>query len=116
MIEPVLGRISLKRQWRCPPKVKQEEKEAANRSQESKGFEEVTAMKDAQSTEMEGGLVMCEHRRNCGEEQSPARIKAPPQKKRAVIRLESAETEDCVSGQQGLEELHPERSAIKKVF
>ena len=82
--------------------------EAVNRIQESKGVEEVTAMKDVQSTEMEGGFVMCEHTEEIGEEQRPARIKAPPQKRRAVIRLESAEAQDPVSGQQGLEELDTE--------
>ena len=41
-------------------------------------------------------------------EQQPVRAKAPPQKRRAVIRVESAETQDFVSEQQGLEELGQE--------
>ena len=38
-----------------------------------------------------------------GKEQSPARAKAPAQKRRAVIRVESAETQDYVSESKGPE-------------
>ena len=84
-----------------PAKSEDDEKvlpmeEAVDCSQESKRIEEVTAGKHAPSTEMEGGFVMCE----IGGEQQPVRVKAPPQKRRAVIRVESAETQDYVSGQQ----------------
>ena len=50
-------------------------------------------------------LSCVKHTEEIGEEQSPARSKAPPQKTRAEIRVESAETQDNVSGQQGLEEI-----------
>ena len=53
---------------------------------------------------MKGACVMCER----GGEQQPVRVKAPPQKRRVVIRVESAETQDCVSGLRGLEELGQE--------
>ena len=43
-------------------------------------------------------------------EQHSVRVKAPPQKRRAVRRVESAETEDYVSVQQGLEELGQEET------
>ena len=39
-----------------------------------------------------------------GKEQSPERVKSPPQKRRAVTRVESAETQDCVSEPQGHEQ------------
>ena len=39
---------------------------------------------------------------------SPARVIAPPQKRRAVIRVESAETQDYVSEPHGLEEIDDE--------
>ena len=60
--------------------------EARDCSQKSKDVEEVTAVKAAQSTEVEGGFVACEIER----ELPPVRVKAPPQKRRAVIRVESA--------------------------
>ena len=43
-------------------------------------------------------------------EQKPERSKAPPQKRRAVIRVESAETQDCVSGQQAFEAFSQEQT------
>ena len=43
-------------------------------------------------------------------EQQPVRVKAPPPKRRAVIRVESAETQDYVSGQQGFEDLGQEEA------
>ena len=52
---------------------------------------------------MEGEFVVCEQIEEIGQEQSPARVKAPPQKRRAVIRVESAETQDYVSEPQWLE-------------
>ena len=53
----------------------------------------------------EGGFVVCERIGKAGEKRQPVKVKTPPQKRRAVIRVGSAETEECVSGQQGLEEL-----------
>ena len=50
---------------------------------------------------MEGGFVICE----IGGELQPVRVKAPPQKRRAVTRAESAETQGSVSGLQGLKNL-----------
>ena len=41
---------------------------------------------------MEGGFVICE----IGGELQPVRVKAPPQKRRAVIRVELAETQNYV--------------------
>ena len=79
---------------------------AVDRSQNRKRSEEVTVGNDAPSTEVEGGFVMCE----IGGEQQPVRVKAPPQKRRVVARAESAETQDHVSGQQGLEELGQEET------
>ena len=58
--------------------------EARDCSQKSKDVEEVTAVKDAQSTEVEGGFVACE----IGGELQPVRVKAPPQKRRTVIRVD----------------------------
>ena len=52
---------------------------------------------------------MCKHTEEFGGEQSPARIKAPPQKRRSVVRVESAEAQDYVSRQQGLEEIVQKR-------
>ena len=78
--------------------------EAVDCSQENEGIKEVTVVKDVQSTGMEGGYVMCE----IGGEQQPVSVKAPPQKRRVVIRVESTEAQDYVSGQQGFEELGQE--------
>ena len=52
---------------------------------------------------MAGEFVVCEHIEEIGNEQSPAGVKAPPQKRRAVIRVESAETQDYVSEPQEME-------------
>ena len=46
---------------------------------------------------------MCEHIESIEKEQSPARVKPPPQTRRTVIRAESVETQDYVSEPQGLE-------------
>ena len=51
--------------------------EAVDRSQERKGIEEFAAVKDVQSTGMEGGFVMCERMGEVGEERQPVRVKAP---------------------------------------
>ena len=60
----------------------------------SEAEEKVVPMKEAvdcsPSSEMEGGYVLCE----IGGEQQPVRVKAPPQKIRAVIGAESAEAQD----------------------
>ena len=53
---------------------------------------------------MERELVVCEQTEEVGKEQSPARVDAPPQKRREVVRVESAETQDYVSEPPGLEE------------
>ena len=52
---------------------------------------------------MEGEFVGCERNQVIGTGQSPARIKAPPQRRRALIHVESTETQDYVSEQEGLE-------------
>ena len=74
------------------------------------GIEEVTAVKDVQSTEMKGGFVMCERTGQVGEERQLVRVKGPPQKKKSGNT--SGIGGDYVSGQQGREELGgtPERS------
>ena len=54
-------------------------KEAVDCSQNNKGIKEATIVKDVQTSEMEGGYVMCE----IGGEQQPVRFKAPPQKKKS---------------------------------
>ena len=78
--------------------------EEASRNQESKGTEETTAVGDDHNSRMEEGFVVCEHIEEMWKERSPARVKAPPQKRRAVIRVESAHTQDYVSEPHGLEE------------
>ena len=80
--------------------------EARDCRQKSKDVEEVTAVKAAQSTEVEGGFVACE----TGRELQPVRVKAPPQKRRKGIRAESAATQDYVSGLPGFEELGQEET------
>ena len=101
-----VGNACLRR--RCPSKAKLTRKSCRWTRQlttvrKSKEIEEVTAVKAARSTEMEGGLVRREHIGEVGEEHRPLRIKAPPQKTRVVIRVESAKTQDYVTGQ------HPEK-------
>ena len=98
------------RRWR-PPQAKMTKKSCQWKRQwiavrESRKLEEVTAEKDAQSTEMEGGFAMCE----IGGEQQSVRFKAPPQKRRANTRVESAEKQDYASEQGGLEELSQEET------
>ena len=61
-------------------------------------------MKDVHKSEMEDDFVMCEHTEEVGGEQSHPRIKTPPQKRRAVVRAQSAETHNSVSREHGLEE------------
>ena len=78
--------------------------EEVGRNQGSKGAEEATAVGDDHNSRMEGKFVVCEQIEENGKEQSPARVKAPPQTRKAVIRVESAETQDYVSEQQGLDE------------
>ena len=78
------------------------------------------SVEDDQDLGMEEECVVCEHAEEVGQEESAARVRAPPQKRRAVMRVESAETQDYVSESQGLEgiddeenggvELHPECS------
>ena len=57
---------------------------------------------------MEGEIVVCEHFEEIEQEQSSARVNTPPQKRRALKRVESAETQDYVSEPQGFEEIHDE--------
>ena len=66
--------------------------EEVSRNQERKGMEETIL------------IVVCEHVQEMGKQQSPAQVKAQPKKRRAVIRVESAETQDYVSEPQGLRE------------
>ena len=67
------------------------------RNQESKGTEGTASIGDGRDSGMEGEFVVCEHFEEIGKEQSPARVKAPLQKRRAVLRVESAEAQDYVS-------------------
>ena len=48
-------------------------------------------------------------------EQSPVRVKAPPQKSRAVTRVECEETQDYASEPQGLEETDEEMEELSVV-
>ena len=82
-----------------PAKSEAEEKflpmeEAFDCSQENKGIKDVTAVKDVHSTEMEGAAA--------------SKSQSITAEKRAVVRAESAETQDYASGQQRLEELGQE--------
>ena len=86
------------------PAIKEVSEEVLPMEKKSRKFEEVAAGNDVPSTEAEGCFVMCE----IGGEQQPVRFKAPPQKRRGVIRVESAETQDCVSGKQWFEDLGQE--------
>ena len=86
--------------------------EAAECRQEGTIIEEVTAGKDVPSTEMEGCFVMYE----IEGEQQLVRVKAPPQKRRAVIRVESAETQDCISEKQGLQDLVKKKRRNSALF
>ena len=116
LLREAQGEFSQERKWNCrkrsrawkkamdtDAKSEAEEKvlpmeEAVDCSEENNGTKGVTVVKDVHSTEMEGRYVMFEHTGEVGEEQQPVRVKAPPQKRRAVIRVESAETQDYVSG------------------
>ena len=60
--------------------------EKVSRDQESKRTEETIFVGDGQNSGIEGEFVMCEHIKEIGKEQSPDQVKAPPQKRRAVIR------------------------------
>ena len=57
---------------------------------------------------------MCEHIEKIGNVQSPSGVKEPPQKRRAVIRVESAETLDYVSEPQEMEEFSFFPSAVNE--
>ena len=84
-------------------------KKEINQVHGSMGIVEVTAAKDVHRSETEEDFVMCKHTKEFEGEESPARSKAPPQKKRrAVVRTESAEMQDDVSRQQGVEEIDAE--------
>ena len=48
----------------------------------AKEFEEVTAVKDARRTEMEGGCIIREHIEEAQERRQPVRVKAPPQNRK----------------------------------
>ena len=74
--------------------------EDVRRNQESKGTEETTFV-----SQLRDGGRTCRVRTYCR-----TQAKAPPQKRRAVIHVESAETQDYVSEPQRLEE----REAKKK--
>ena len=73
--------------------------EEVKRDQESKG----TSHWRYHASAMEGEFVVCEQTEEVGKEQS-ARVDAPPQKRREVVREESAETHDYASEPPGLEE------------
>ena len=73
-------------------------------NQESKGREGTASIGVDHDSGMEGEFVVCEHIEDIERERSPARVKAPPLKRRAVIRLESAETQDYGSELQLFEE------------
>ena len=73
----LLGVSTSDEEERKVPSVEEE----VNRIQGSKGIEEVDAVKDVHKSGMEGDVVMCEHAKELGGEQSLASIKAPPQKK-----------------------------------
>ena len=81
------------------PAIKEVNPEVSPKKEKSKQLEEVATRKDAPSIEAKGGFVMCD----IEGEQRPVRVKAPPQKRTAVIRVEPAETQDDVPGQQGFE-------------
>ena len=77
----------------------------------SKGTDETVAVGDGRSSEMEGDFLLCEvggHPKNTEEEQRPLQDKAPPQKRRAVTRVESADTQDDVSAPWWIEEENDE--------
>ena len=65
-------------------------------------------LRDYQATHEENWFVVCEHTEEVEKEQSPARVNAPPQKRRAVTRVEFAETQDHVSEPQWLEGIDDE--------
>ena len=77
--------------------------EEVSRNPEGKGAEETIYVGDGQNSGMKGELVVCEHIGETGKQQSPTQVKAPPQKRRAVIRVKSAETQDNESEPQGVE-------------
>ena len=65
--------------------------EEVSRNQESKQRNGgTTSVGDDHNSWMEREFVVCEHVEEIGKEQSPARVEAPPQKRRAAIRVESA--------------------------
>ena len=74
----------------------------------SKGTEETIFVGDGQNYGMEVEFVVCERVEEIGKEQKSTQVKAPPQTRRAVIRVESAETQDKVSEPQGFEEIDDE--------
>ena len=57
--------------------------EEVSRHQESKGTEGITSVGVDQDFCLEGEFVVCEHIAHIGKEQSPARVKAAPQKKKS---------------------------------
>ena len=91
-------------------------KEASPIATESTKVEEAAAGKEASSMDAEGGFVMWGV-----EEQQAVRVEAWPQKRRAVIRLESEETQDYVMerrscgypSQEEVEEIGFVPSAVK---
>ena len=61
--------------------------EEVSLNQEIKGTEGTISNGDYHNAGMEGEFVVCEESEEIGKEQSPARAKAPPQTRRAVIRV-----------------------------
>ena len=57
---------------------------------------------------MEGEFVVCEQIEEDWERAESRESQAPPQKRRAVIRVEAAKTQEYVSEPQGLEEIDDE--------
>ena len=70
------------------PKWKEEDKRASPTTTKSTIVEEAVAGEEASNMEAEGGYVMCE----MGEQQT-VRVQAQSQKRRALIRVESEETQ-----------------------
>ena len=67
----------------------------------------MTGGSGSRGAEMVGGFLLCEVEglpHDTEKEQRPLQAKPPPQKRRAVIRVESAEKQDCASAPQWIEE------------
>ena len=68
------------------------------------------------SSEMEGDILLCEvggHPKDTEEEQRNVQAEAPPQKRSAVTRVESAEAQDRVSELKWIEEENEEGAELR---